>query len=281
MVAGPSIHHYRDRRRFVHCRRQSPSATDQKQAASSALPVESRTDRGIEGGGEREGGSDRASESVRQTDPAAAESGVVNVCMCARLCLSPSVGVCTRGVRGVPARRRGRRRRRVACKKRQSDHKERRASEQGEGEIEREAPAREGGSGRSDGVCRSVYVRMCGGEEQSCLFVRSSLRAADADSNDDDDDEAFPGDRPPRLESKMSPQPVGRPPFLRVWAIAIDGRTGRYLAIVSGETQIDVFLGPTCGRLGLRRPSFADCLDCATVDRPARSPTPRLIRARK
>ena len=111
-----------------------------------------------------------------------------------------------------------------------------------------ERGAGEGGSGRSDNVCRSVYVRMCGGEEQSCLFVRSSLRAADADSNDDDDDEGRGVPRRPSTATRVEDEPsASRPANFFARLGDRDRRTERYLAIVSGKAHIDAFLGPTCG----------------------------------
>ena len=117
------------------------------------------------------------------------------------------------------ALRRRRQSERVACKKRQSDHKERRARETG--------ARREGGSGRSD-----VYV--CAEEEQSrvvSLLVRSSLRAA-ADAMPTMTTLGYP---PPHLKSKMSPtQSVSQPPFFARLDDR-DRRTERYnLAIVRG-----------------------------------------------
>ena len=87
---------------------------------------------------------------------------------------------------------------RVACKKRQSDHKERRASEQGEARAEREGER--GGVGEAT-ICAAVCtcVRRSGPE----LSIRSSLRAVDADSNEDDGDR--PIDRRGKVEDEPSP----------------------------------------------------------------------------
>ena len=201
-----------------------PRPTTRRPTKSKQPSLLCRLSRGPTDRGARDEGGERASESVRQTNAAAAES-VVNVCVCARVSACRRRSVCAREetVECLPsssaALRRRRQSERVACKKRQSDHKERRATETGAG--------REGGSGRSD-----VYV--CAEEEQSrvvSLLVRSSLRAA-ADAMPTMTTLGYP---PPHLKSKMSPtQSVSQPPFFARLDDR-DRRTERYnLAIVRG-----------------------------------------------
>ena len=108
--------------------------------------------------------------------------------------------------------------------------------------MEREGET-EGGSGRSDDVCCCVYVRA---EERGRVVyssLRRSLRAVDADRNEDDGDDRSTA----AVKLKMSPLlscSSRQPLFLRVWPIAIEGRrSGIYMAIFSGRPNLTLHMG--------------------------------------
>ena len=89
-----------------------------------------------------------------------------------------------------------------------------------------------------------MYVRA---EERGRVVyssLRRSLRAVDADSNEDDGGDQ-PIDRRSKVEDEPSPLSLRQPHFLRVWPIAIDGRrSGSYLAIFSGRPYLTLHMGP-------------------------------------